>query len=1049
MNLSSLSIKRPVATVMILLMIVVLGAVAMVSIPMDLMPDIEAPVALVMTTYGGASPEEIESMVTETLEGALASVEDLDTMISYSMENSSIIVLQFNYDTDMNFATLNMREKIALVSDYLPDACSEPMVMKMNMNMMPTAQIYISSENMTLSELNTLVKNNIVPQLERASGVASTSMLGGVEEEVAIKFNQEALANYGLSLSTVGQVLAAENVNLPIGDISKGDTEVIVRSMGKFKDTDDIKALPLMISDRSVVRLGDISEITYGYKDQESINRIDGRTAIGVMVTKQSDANTVEVSKSIHKSIDKLSSKYPDVNIQIGYDAADYITSAISSVANSAVIGALLAIIVVFLFLRNIRTTLIIALSIPTSLLAAFAVMNALDMTLNLITLCALTICVGMLVDNSIVVLENTFRIRQLVDDPVEAAVKSSKEIFLAVVASTLTTVLVFLPIALADGMASLLFSDFCWTIIIALMASLIVALTVIPMLCSKVMTGTIQTEYIRFGNKRYKYRLLPKFGRFIEYITEKYDELARAALKKRKKVIISCVLMFMVSLLLIFTLGLEMLPESDEGMINISVELPYGTSLETTDRVMSGIEEYLLSMPETQRVIMSTGSVSALSLNNNASLTVQLVDRSDRSKSAEEIADGIQQAMATITEAKITAQSSSSFSTYFGSSDVSLLIKGSDFDTLETIGQDLCEKLSAMECVTDASLDISEGSPEIKVIIDRNTAAYYGITAYQMASGLSDAISGSTATRLSIDGNEIEVNLSLSDNVASSVEDMKQIMITGSYGTSVPVGQIASFEYDNAPSYIYRENQTNTITLNVDVDGTSVTGGATEVMNFVNKYQFPDGYFVDESGVYSEMTDAFGSLTKALFVAIALVFLLLAAQFESVIMSLIVMLAVPFAMTGAFLALFLTGTSLSMTSFLGLIMLVGIVVNNSILLVEFIKQYEGELGLYEALVQAGKLRLRPILMSCVTTVVGMIPLSLGFGDGGEVLAPMGISIIGGLVASTVVTLFIVPVFYSIISERKEKKALRKQEKAEHIKSLEEQWAKEDGLIEQ
>ncbi len=1031
---------------MILLMIVVLGAVAMFSIPLDLMPDIEAPVALVTTTYSGASPEEVESMVTETLEASLASVEDLDTLYSYSMENTSIIVLMFNYDTDMDFATLNMREKIALVSDYLPDSCTEPMVMKMSMNMMPTAQIYISSGSMTLAELNTLVDSSIVPQLERASGVASTTMMGGVEEEVSIKFNQEALTNYGLSLSTVSQLLAAENVNLPIGDISKGDTELIVRSMGKFSDVEDIKNLPLTISDYSVVRLGDIAEISYGYKDQEAITRINAETAIGVMVTKASDANTVEVSDEVRSAIEKLSEKYPDINIVIGYDAADYIKSSIRSVAESAIIGALLAIIVVFLFLRNVKTTLIIALSIPTSLLAAFAVMDALDMTLNLITLCALTICVGMLVDNSIVVLEDIFRIRQEEPDPIVAANKASKEIFLAVVASTLTTVLVFLPIALSEGMASLIFADFCWTIIIALMASLVVALTVIPMLCSKLMAGTVSTEYMRFGTKRYKYKLLPLFGRFIEYITEKYDEFVRVALKKRKKVLVGCTLIFIVSLLLIFTLGLEMLPDSDEGMISLSVEVPYGTSLETTDSIMSKIEDYLLALPETESVVMSTGSVSALSLNSNASLSLQLVDKSERDRSADEIAKAIQKDMSKIAEASITAQSSSSFSSYFGSNDVSLLLKGSDFETLESIGNDLRTQISQLECVTDAALDISEGSPEVKVIIDRNAASYYGITAYQMASGLSSAISGSTATRLTVDGTEIDVKLSLSDNVADSVEDMKQIKITGSYGTSVPVAQIATFEYDNAPSYIYRENQTNTITLNVDVDSTSVTGGATEVMKIVNNYQFPEGYYADENGIYSTMTDAFTSLTKALFVAIALVFLLLAAQFESVIMSLVVMLAVPFAMTGAFLALFLTGTSLSMTSFLGLIMLVGIVVNNSILLVEFIRQYQDELGLYEALVQAGKLRLRPILMSCVTTVVGMIPLSLGFGDGGEILAPMGISIIGGLVASTVVTLFIVPVFYSLVEERKQRKAKRKLAKAEKLAALEAEWAKEDSV---
>lgn len=1048
MNLSTLAIKRPVATVMLLLIVVVLGVFSVISIPLDLMPAIELPVAMVMTTYSNSSPEEVESMVTAPLESALASVEGLEAMISYSMEGTSIVAVQFDMDTDMNFATLDMREKIALVADYLPDTASEPMVMKMDMNSMPVIQLYISSDEMTLAELNEKVEDNLVPYFERASGVASVSVSGGVSEEVAIKFSQEELSLYGLTLSTVSQILAAENINLPSGNINRGESEVVVRTIGEFDSVDDIRNLPMTIADRSIVRLGDIAEVSQVYQDQDSITRIDGKTAIGVMISKQSDANTVDVCDNVEKVIDRLAASNPDMTFTVGDNQADYIKSSVSSVVQSALEGGLLAIIVVFLFLRNMRTTMIIAVSIPTSLLAAFCAMNFLGITLNIVTLCAITIVVGMLVDNSIVVLENIFRRRQEMGDAMQAAAEGSSEIFLAIVMSTLTTIMVFLPIAMSDGIASMMFKEFCWTIVIALAASLIVSITVIPMLCSKIMQGTISTEYMRFGDRRYKYKFVNRFGDFIEKIKDKYERGIRWALGKRKKVIVACVLVFFISLTLILTVGFELMPESDEGSISISAEFPYGTPLEKKDKIMSEIEEYTLTVPEVEHIAMSTDSISSMSTSNNSTVTITLVDKGDRRRSSEEVAKELQEAFADITEAKVEAQASSSVMGMFGSSDISLMIKGQDRETLEDIGYDLVDTVKALDCVEAASLDITEGNPQIKVKIDRTAASYYGITAYQLAGSLSNAISGTTATRLTVDGTDIDVNLSLNEDAASSVESMKQILITGSYGTSVPVGQIAEFEYDNAPSLIQRNNQTNYITLNVDVSENSATGGSSEVLRAVNSYLFPDGYYIEESGIYDQMMEAFGSLFKALIIAVALVFLLLAAQFESVTLSFVVMMAVPFAMSGAFLAMFLTGTSLSMTSFLGLIILVGVVVNNSILLVEFIKQNEEELGVKEALVQAGKMRLRPILMSCTTTVVGMIPLSLGLGDGGEMLAPMAVSIIGGLVASTLVTLFLIPILYDVINDRKDKKKLRAEAKAAHTAELEAMWAKEDAVLE-
>ncbi len=1046
MNLSSIAIKRPVATIMLTLMVVVVGIFSLVSIPKDLMPDIQMPYALVMTTYGGASPAEVESMVTEPVEQALASVENLEEMVSYSMENSSIVLLEFNVDTDMNFATLDMREAVGMISDYLPDDCSEPMIMKLDMNMLPVMQIYVSGD-MDLSRLNTIVQDDLLSYFERSSGVASVSVQGGVDEEIAIEFNQQSLSSYGLNLTTVASLLAAENINLPSGEVGKGDNKLIVRTMGEFDSVEDIKNVPLMVSDYSIVRLGDVATITREYADQEDISRIDGNTAIGIMVSKQSDANTVDVCENVAETIKELEKEYPDLTFTVGYDGSDYINSSISSVAKSALIGALLAVFVVLLFLGNVRSTLVIAISIPTSLLATFALMQWRGMTLNLITLCSLTLVVGMLVDNSIVVLENIFRLRQSRNSAKEAAMDGSKEIFGAIIASTLTTVLVFLPIALSNGMASLIFSDFCFTIIIALLASLVVALTVVPMFSSKLLEANVSNKYLMVGTKRYKYRFIPRFMDFIERVKENYKVYVDKALHHRKKFIIGCVIAFLASCLLVVIVGWELLPEMDEGSVSITVNTPYGTSLADKDRIMTTVEEYCMGIDEVDHISLTTGSLSALSASNGATITVLLKDIGDRDRSTKEVAKQIEKWSKDITGAEINVSGSSSIESMFASHDLSYNIMGKSDETLNEIGNELLAEVSKLDCVDAASLDVEEGNPEIQVVIDRGAASRYGVTAYQLATGLSNALSGTSSTDVTINEDTMSVKLSLDDSYAESVENMKQILITGNYGTAVPVSEIATFKYDNSPSVIKHNNQANYICLNVDVKG-SLNKSADKVNAVVENYVFPEGYYYNTEGLEEQMYDVFSDMLLALIVAVALVFLLLAAQFESITMPFIVVMAIPFAMSGAFLALFVTNTALSMTSFLGLIILVGTVVNNSILLVEFINQNKKIMGRDEALVQAGAMRLRPILMSCGTTVIGMIPLSLGLGDGGEMLAPMGISIIGGLVASTVVTLFLIPVIYSIIDDKEIARKERRKLIAERTAALQLEWAKEDGEVE-
>ncbi|MGI6727591.1 MAG: efflux RND transporter permease subunit [Anaerovoracaceae bacterium] len=1044
MHFSKLSINHPVTTIMMVLIIILVGTVSLIGIPMDLLPDIELPVAIVYVNYPNTAPEEMETMVTKPLEEALSSVENMDTITSTTMEGTSIIMVQFAMKTDMDFATLDMREKISMVQSFLPDDCTDPMVLKMNMDFTPAVQIYVSGDK-PLSELNQDVENNILSYLERTPGVASVDVSGGVTEEVSIELDQEKLTGYGLTLSTISQLLATENINLPSGEVSKGPTKIIVRSLGEFESVEQIKQLPIPLSDRSIIHLSDLASIKEDYKDQDSISRVDGITAIGLSVSKQSTANTVNVSNEIADTLEKLQEKYPDLTFTVGFDQADYIKSSIYSVANSALIGGLLAILIIFLFLRNVSSTLIIAISIPTSFFATFGIMNLMGMTLNLITLCALTLAVGMLVDNSIVSLENIFRVSQ--EDggcsSYEASLIGSKQIALAVSASTLTSIVVYLPIALSDGIASLLFADFCWTFIIALTASLVVALSVVPMLSSKLLNRGASMDYLRIGNHHYTYRLVPYFTRFINVLTAFYEAVIIRALKHRKKVVFICILIFILSSILVGIVGMEFMPASDEGNFMLTINTPYGTSIEEKDKLMQQIESYIITIPEIKHFTADIGLTSTFLGGDSTYINVSLVPKQKRDRSIWEIMNDVEEHFKDLVGAELSVMDSSSITGMMGNSDISITIKGSDLNTLRSISSDLAGEILTIPGVEKTETSIEEGNPEVKVVLDRGTAAFYGITAYQLANGLENALMGTTATKLKVDGKEIEVNLSLSDTYKSSIDNMQQIQIPTATGGTVPVGQITDLEFGNSPSKIERLDQERYINVNIFIHGNDLSGVSEDVFALVDNYSFPEGYTIDEGGLYKQMVDAFGDLIIALAVAILLVYMILASQFESLTQPFIVMVAIPFAMSGAFLALFFTGKSLSVTSFLGLIMLVGIVVNNSILLIEFIRQNKDKMERDQAIILAGKYRLRPILMTTLTTCVGMIPLSLGLGDGGEILSPLGVSIIGGLIGSTIITLILIPVLYAWTDDIKRKRLEKRKIRALEIRALEEQWKQE------
>lgn len=1019
MNISRISVKRPVTTLMFMLIIVLLGFVSYTQTSVDLYPNMDLPVAIVIVQYPNTSPEEIENLITKPIESQLATVENLTGLTSVSSDGMSLVMVEFDYGADMNFASLEMREKVALISDFLPDGSTEPMVFKLNPQMMPIMEIQFSS-NRPLAELYTLIDKEIDSQLERVRGVASADIYGGLEKEISILIDQEKLSGYHLSLSQISSILASENINLPSGEIEKGSKELLVRTIGEFKTLDDIRNVPIMLPTGETIILSDIAYINEGYKEQNSVSRVNGIPSIGVSITKQSNANTVETAKRVVDTINNIKKQYTDIDVTIGFNQADFINSAVSNVSRSAIFGGILAIVILFAFLRNLRSTAIIAIAIPVSVIATFVLMYFNKMSLNIISLGGLSLGIGMLVDNSIVVLDNIHRLREDGISKEEAAINGAREVMVAIFASTMTTIAVFLPIAFVKGFTAIIFKELSLTVTFSLLASFVIAITVVPMLCSKFLAiDEIKTKF----NFKYKSKLLSSFGRFIEFLTKEYGMLLEKSLKMRKRIVIFALALFVLSLSLIGIVGGELFPTSDEGTFSVSVEMPFGSSLEDTDKVVSEIEQYIVNLPEVETCTVSIGLTSFFSMSgsaNSSTIQVLLVERKDRDKTTADVANTVRQHLSTLVGAKTSVTVSSMSTGGMGSGDpINIKIQGDDLGILKQISEDFKEILQNIDGTIEIKSDFEEGSPEVRVTLDRQKSSFYGITAYQLASTLKSSLSGSTATQYKVNGDEIDITLSLSSaSQKKSIEDMKQILIQSPRGQYVSVGQIADFQYDNSPSQISRQDQVRTITVSSQLSGRDLQSASNEILRKLEEYHMPFGYSFEMGGQQQDMIEAFSSLFLALMLSIVLIYMILASQFESLLQPFIIMMSVPFAFTGAFLALFITGTPLSLPAFLGLIVLAGIVVNNAIVLIDFINQQrKAGLDRVTAILNSGRYRLRPILMTTLTTVIALVPLAIGIGEGSELMAPMGISVIGGLSFSTLITLILVPVLYSILDD--------------------------------
>ena len=1006
MKIFDFSVNRPVAVTMIILVAVLLGGVSFGRLGLDLFPEMELPMLVVSTTYAGAGPEEIEEQITRPLEGAIGTVSGVENIISYSMRDSSMILAEFSWGTDLNFASNQMRDRLDLYGMMLPADADKPTIIKMDPSSMPIMQIVVSGDA-SLEELSYFVTDTLQPALERVEGVASVNTYGNVEEEILITADPQRLSAYGVSLSQISAMLYQENSNVSAGSVEEGAKDYAVRVTGQYQDIRDIENLQITSAYGGTIPLSSLAEIERTAKEQTSYVYINGEPGLNVSIMKTSDSNLVQTSGRINEVLDEMMATMEEkYHVMTFYDQADFINESIDNVISSGLQGAVLAILILVLFLRNWRSTLIISISIPVSVISTFAMMYFTGVTLNMVSLGGLALGVGMMVDNSIVLLENIYRHRQEGYSRKEAALLGSKEVAGAVVASTVTTVVVFLPIVFVQGLAAQIFRPMALTIACSLLASLASAFLVVPMMSNKV----LKMEEPKSGLFS---RLSQKIEGCLLAVRRGYSRLLNFALNHKGMVVLLSAVLVVGSLCLIPFIGMEFIPEQDTGSYSVTVNLPNGTTLEEGLRVAKEVEKIILEVPENQELMYSVGGSSMLGgSSSSVSFSGTLVGLSERERDIDVILDDIRSRLRVIPGAEIEVSASSAM--MMSTSGISVNLRGDNLDQLALFADVLAGEMEKIEGTREISTSLSDGDPEVKVVVDRARAAQYGLSSSSVASAVSTAVRGSSVTTLRENGQELDVRLIVEEQYRTNFNDLESLMLTSATGSMVPLGAVAELVVDVSPTSIVRNNQTREVTVSCSTIGRSINEVISDLQERIAKINVPDGITISFGGSYESMMDSFADLGLALILAVLLVYMVMAVQFENLLYPFVIMFSLPPMLIGVLGGLFLTGRTINVVSLLGVIMLAGIVVNNAIVLVDYINVLRRERGMerMEAIRQACPTRLRPIMMTTLTTVLAMLPMAIGIGEGAELMAPLGTVVAAGLTFSTLITLILVPCMY-------------------------------------
>ncbi len=1009
----SFSLKRRVTTFMIYIAATLFGVMSLSSIPLELMPSIEIPVAFVQTTYSGVAPTEMENIITRPLEQSIASVSGIETISSTSSEGVSIVIAQFADSTDIDTAITEMRESVDMISGYLPDGASTPIVMGYDLDSMPVVQFSVSGTE-SISRTTQIVEDSIIPNLERLDGVASVSISGGYENEVSIYTDSAKMNGYGLSIDYIANILRATNISIPSGQIEYGSKTLTVKTDSEFSNVSDISNTVIPLQTGGTILLSEVADVVFEPKEITTISKVNGAESIIVSVSKQSGVNTSQTAKAVVAELEHLQNTMSDVTITTLMDQAEFIDLSLEAVLTNLLLSIVFAIIVLFVFLRRISPTLIIATSMPVCIIVTFLIMMGLDLTLNMMTLGGMALGVGMIVDNSVVVLENIYRFREEGHEKLDACLNGAKEVAVPIAASTLTTIAVFLPIGVSGGMVGEIFNEFSLTITSLLIASLLIALTLVPLLC-----------YLFLSKKATKIeRHTDEKGDAHDNTSGKsvalYQKILRAVIKKSKTSLAVAFVLFFVFLSSVAFTGAELMPAVDQGTINVSISLPISSELDETVSKSEEVVEKIKDIPEIEEYYYNASD-------NASTVTINLVDMGERSRSVFEVGDEIALKVKDIAGAEISVSDAGTMTMTSGGAPISFTISGPDLDTLTSISNELVNQIEQIEGSLNPQTSASERVEFVSIDINEQIAASYGLTTASIGTAVASELNGVTSTTLKIDGMEVDVVVKGSEYSGTSIDALNSVLLSAPTGAKIPVSQVADVKVELGPNSIARQNQARTVTITSDIINTDLMTFNTKLNALLESYPFPDGYNLDIGGEAQDIADTFGDLGLALAVSILLVYFILASQFESILLPAIIMLATPLGLAGGIFGLFVTGTPVSMPAFIGVIMLSGIIVNNSIVLIDYIqiRQAHGE-DILTAILHACPLRVRPVLMTTLTTILGLVPMALGIGEGTEMMAPMAITMISGLVISTAITLVFTPVFYYVIKKpRNRKKKLK------------------------
>ncbi len=1014
MNIARFCIKHKVTTLLAVIMIAIFGVVYTTQLQMALLPNIEYPAAYVYCYYNGAGPEDIEQLVTRPLESAIMTVPGVDSITSSSADSISTIQIMYVEGTDVDITATKLREKFDALS--LPDGCTSPVILNINVSeILPSAIVGLLGDD--LSALQQTAENVVAPALERIDGVASVSISGGVKRQIAVELDATRAAGYGLSTAYITQILQAENLLYPAGEVYNGSQTLSVSTDAQLSSVEEVANINIPLQTGGTVRLSEVANVALETTDRDAIAAMDGTAGVVLQVSKRSGANEVKTAEAVVAAMEELAAKDESIHYAIPYVASEYINVAVDAALEGIILGVILAAVVVWVFLRRMGATMTIAVSMPVCILAVFVLMYVCDLTLNMMSLGGIAMGVGMIVDNSIIVLENIYRWASEGHDRMTSCVEGTKEVTLSLTASTLTTVAVFLPLGLTGGIAGQIFKDFCLTIAFLIFASLAIAVTLVPLLCyflldeSKVHLAALQKA--QQGGRRTQ--------RFMAWYVKKLDYYVHH-LKRGVLVSVALVAVFLAACL---NTKMVLLPEMDEGMVTVTVSMPIGSKVEQAaamaERVAGIAEE---TVPELDNYYYTAEN------GQSASLVLNLIDKGERDRTATQIANAMRDATYDVAGCEITC-SAYDMGAMMGGSGISVDITGEDYTTLKMIADDLVGQIAALPDAVEVKSSVAEQVPQVKVTMDRQACAQYGLTAYSVGAAVRAGLTGSTATTVTVDSKEIDVVVRGDGRAEQSLDALRSMAISTPMGGSVPLGSIAEVSVVMSPQTITRYNQSR----QVSISGATVSGDtsamAKSIQSILDSYTLPSGYTAEISGGYTEMMNNFSDLGLALIVSIGLVYFVLASQFESFLMPIIIMMILPIAFSGALFALPLTGKDLSMISLVSLIMLAGTVVNASIVLVDYIKQRRdrGETR-EDAILHACPLRIRPVLMTTLTTILALVPTALGMtGKMNEMMSDMGTTMISGMLISTVITLLFTPVYYCVIDDLTHRGGRKKQKK--------------------